>query len=765
MYGTPTWADAPNLMTYQGRLKESDAPVTGNRTVRISLCDSLTSGNCYFAPEGAQSTAITNGLFKSTFTLPTDSAFNVNGGSWFLQIDVNGTGLAPREKLTSTPYALVASSATMLTGNVDSAAISNSSVTKQGNSFNAASKLVLLDSSARYPALDGSLITGITSSLASGSTSYIQNRNTLQSGTTFYVSSGTVQNLTATSINGTSITGNVASSAIDSSSVTKQGNAFNAASQLVLLDSSARYPALDGSLITNVTSSLSAGSTNYVQNTNSLQSNTTFYVSSGSVQGNLSVSGNLGIGNSNPASKLDVSGLVTASSATFQTTGSASGNAGLRVSSSAYLATSGGMVGIGTTNPNATLNVVGTSSMTANAASTAFAFSNTGSGQIASFDGNGIVNIGNLGGGSKLSVNGDVLASSANFYTTGSNNIGLSVSSTVYLATSGGLVGIGTMQPSKTLTVVGTSSMSANTTSTAFAFNNNGLGTIASFTGNGIVGISSTVYLASNGGLVGIGTGSPSKMLDVQGEVQINFPITGGTIIGVCKSLADGTAADQNLVECSTTPSDIVVWYEMEEKIEPGDVVATTEKIFSFEEETFDPRTGLPTQEKKYRKIAVLAKASRAYDPTIIGVISESPYQVMGEAVLKSKAKNSQPLALSGRVPVKISLENGPIKPGDFLTSASQAGYAMKATKSGRVIGIALEPFGLEGDRKNKDGKAMVFINSHYWVNPEEHLEQAKKMKKLEDSLEDTKAKLQILEDRIDSKKARANTGKETLTR
>lgn len=37
-----------------------------------------------------------------------------------------------------------------------------SSVTLQGNTFNVASKLLLLDSSARYPALDGSLITGIS---------------------------------------------------------------------------------------------------------------------------------------------------------------------------------------------------------------------------------------------------------------------------------------------------------------------------------------------------------------------------------------------------------------------------------------------------------------------------------------------------------------------------------------------------------------------------------------------------------------------------
>jgi hypothetical protein len=50
-------------------------------------------------------------------------------------------------------------------------------------------------------------------------------------------------------------------------------------------------------------------------------------------------------------------------------------------------------------------------------------------------------------------------------------------------------------------------------------------------------------------------------------------------------------------------------------------------------------------------------------------------------------------VALSGRVPVKVSLENGEIKKGDYLTSSSTPGVAMKALRPGPVVGKALEGF------------------------------------------------------------------------
>jgi hypothetical protein len=111
-----------------------------------------------------------------------------------------------------------------------------------------------------------------------------------------------------------------------------------------------------------------------------------------------------------------------------------------------------------------------------------------------------------------------------------------------------------------------------------------------------------------------------------------------------------------------------------------------------------------------------IEKTNSPYDDKILGIISEKPAINLGmKDWFQGDCPNclpekSGPIALSGRVLVKVSTENGKIKPGDYLTSSSQPRIAMKATKPGRVIGIALESFDREGI-----GKIKVFVNPHWW--------------------------------------------------
>jgi hypothetical protein len=71
-------------------------------------------------------------------------------------------------------------------------------------------------------------------------------------------------------------------------------------------------------------------------------------------------------------------------------------------------------------------------------------------------------------------------------------------------------------------------------------------------------------------------------------------------------------------------------------------------------------------------------------------------------------------LALAGRVPVEVTLEGGPIRPGDLLTTSSVPGHAMRAAEPwrGGLLGTALTAFGGEGDaaRKDRTGTVVVFL-------------------------------------------------------
>ncbi|MFZ2969753.1 MAG: hypothetical protein WA063_01245 [Minisyncoccia bacterium] len=117
-----------------------------------------------------------------------------------------------------------------------------------------------------------------------------------------------------------------------------------------------------------------------------------------------------------------------------------------------------------------------------------------------------------------------------------------------------------------------------------------------------------------------------------------------------------------------------------------------------------------------------IAKSSASYDKKLLGIISTNPGLSLGNETIGIWRK----VALSGRVATKVSLENGPIAIGDYLTSSSEPGVAMKATEPGRVIGMALESFGFEntptqsppyqGGEEEGVGKVMVFVNPHWSI-------------------------------------------------
>lgn len=127
------------------------------------------------------------------------------------------------------------------------------------------------------------------------------------------------------------------------------------------------------------------------------------------------------------------------------------------------------------------------------------------------------------------------------------------------------------------------------------------------------------------------------------------------------------------------------VYYTKEDDLYPGTVVSVDGRLH-----------------------AGVKKSTRPYDTTLMGVVSTKPGLLLGGSDGQSDG-GSVLLALSGRVPVKVSAENGPVLPGDYLTSSSIPGVAMKATRAGPTIGMAMSGYDGEGT-----GTVIVFIKNGF---------------------------------------------------
>ena len=122
-------AAQPAAFTYQGRLIDTGAPATGLYDMRFVLRDALTAGNQVpGTPVPAGLVAVSNGQFTATLDF---GAAAFNGSPRWLEISVrtNGslqvhTALAPRQPLTATPYATMASSAVSYSGAVSDGQLS-----------------------------------------------------------------------------------------------------------------------------------------------------------------------------------------------------------------------------------------------------------------------------------------------------------------------------------------------------------------------------------------------------------------------------------------------------------------------------------------------------------------------------------------------------------------------------------------------------------------------------------------------------------------
>lgn len=136
---------------------------------------------------------------------------------------------------------------------------------------------------------------------------------------------------------------------------------------------------------------------------------------------------------------------------------------------------------------------------------------------------------------------------------------------------------------------------------------------------------------------------------------------------------------------CTTNNSDLAENYSSSDALKPGEIVMAAGTA--------------PT---------AVTRGTLAGKQKMMGVVSTAPGQTLGTA----QVPDGFPIALTGRVPVKVNGEGGAIAVGDKVTISSVAGVGKKATSGGMIVGTAVETFSGTGT-----GSIEVFVNLMYW-NP-----------------------------------------------
>jgi len=192
------------------------------------------------------------------------------------------------------------------------------------------------------------------------------------------------------------------------------------------------------------------------------------------------------------------------------------------------------------------------------------------------------------------------------------------------------------------------------------------------YIGAGLGTASESLTLTTSGN-VGIGMTAPGAKLEVNGNVKLTSG-SGASII-----FQDGSI--QNVaytgVTCGGDYAESVDVTGNRKNYEPGDVLVIGAESGSD-----------------------VAKSSEPYSTLVVGVYSTKPGVVGRRQTTDAKpSKTEVPMAMVGIVPTKVSAENGPIKRGDLLVTASTIGYAMKGMDRNRMLGAVI-------------GKALGNLNS-----------------------------------------------------
>lgn len=140
------FAAVPHLINYQGRLTDvSGNPLTGSYDVNFKIYDAETAGNLLWQ-ETQTAVVVDKGLFG--ILLGSVTALNIPFDQpYFLEIKVGTEVMSPRQRITSTGYAIRAENAEKLNGKADTDFVLTSDITN----LPIANKAVKMDANGKLP--------------------------------------------------------------------------------------------------------------------------------------------------------------------------------------------------------------------------------------------------------------------------------------------------------------------------------------------------------------------------------------------------------------------------------------------------------------------------------------------------------------------------------------------------------------------------------------------------------------------------------------
>ncbi|MEK7192466.1 MAG: hypothetical protein AAB646_03055, partial [Patescibacteria group bacterium] len=280
----------------------------------------------------------------------------------------------------------------------------------------------------------------------------------------------------------------------------------------------------------------------------------------------------------------------------------------------------------------------------------------------------------------------------------------------IYVEGGYGRVGFGTSSPQAQVAIEITGEPGNNANEGIPAFMISSRGTSTPF----FTVVRNTSLAAGNGMFVGIGTSSPNGAFSVDTtDVNSAVPailVRAGATANVAIQVDSGDVCKDGSAEGACALNDLAELFPFDPvqgKPSAGDIVM------------LDPDKPL-----HLKKASAASFDSPSEHPSrLAGIISTSPAIVFEGSSTKAlggtyKSDDDKlPLTLSGRVPVKVNLEGGDIKIGDPIALSSIPGIGTKATKSGQIVGYALENYGSEQLSGGKT-KVIVLANLTNWTAP-----------------------------------------------